>query len=156
MKEIKILSVLMIFSFLINHQMKAQGIRYISKLMGTVNPKIELIESQDRIVESTIYDLLYKEGATTFEYSYSFSQYTTYHISAFLPIGKVYKTTITIYKWDRDSGDWKIAKEGYSQSNEFQLKFEPGISGDHKVVISCSLEAKENDTHFALIIDRER
>jgi predicted component of viral defense system (DUF524 family) len=128
----------------------------IADILLTGKNKITTIESNYRIIEKNIYDILFKDGSVAVSsVEYLFYGDRTYRATAFTERdNKVSILNLKAYKLV--DNEWKLDKESKSFDGLVDFKIEPLKSAYYKIEVSCTFKnSTDNYVRYGLILDRE-
>jgi len=125
----------------------------LNPVIGTALDKLKEIEKTDHIIEKTLFDYIYKDNSSKYEYNYKFYVRHAYNISVVGDESQGENENIKVYKIE--NGQWKVIRIYKTVKMNSTVLFTPEETGTYNVEISCTIKDNKDRACVGLIIDRE-
>ncbi len=125
-------------------------------ILSTGSKKIPAIENNYRIIEKTVYEMLFRDGASA---SSSFDYYLygnrTYRATAFPDeTRKIARLNLKVY--ELADGSWKMYKEASTYGSSAEVKIDTKKGAYYRFEISCTfMKTTDKYARYGVFIDRE-
>jgi hypothetical protein len=120
-------------------------------LIARCESKVKSLERSNKIVEKTLFDIIYKNNSSTFTYLYTFYQADTYDINVVYDDATAGSLNLKIFKYVTDK--WVLVKQTFAV--EYGLSFHPDATAIYDIEVSCQFKNNAEWSNVGLIIDRQ-
>jgi len=125
----------------------------VNPIIAASQTKMKSIERTDAVIEKTVFDFIYKDNGSKFDYNYKFYASHIYTLAIVGDESRGMTEIINVFKIV--NGEWKLIRLYKTGTMNSSVQFTPDVTGIYDIQIVCTLKNNNDRTCVGLIIDRE-